>query len=209
LKKNIKEILAPMSTKDKVLYIWTYYRIPIIGIIMTSVLLISIINSVLEKKEVVLNITMLGERVDSNGVILLEKQLVNSVVKDKSKEKVTIQNLKYEKESLHEASRMGLQKVAADITAGFIDILIIDKEIFDELSKGQQLRPLSNITGINLLGIVNHTPYYSSDEKIYGIGISKIDLLSSVDFDGEKVLCIPANAKNVKSISEFFTVILK
>ena len=176
---------------------------------MTSVLLISIINSVLEKKEVVLNITMLGERVDSNGVILLEKQLVNSVVKDKSKEKVTIQNLKYEKESLHEASRMGLQKVAADITAGFIDILIIDKEIFDELSKGQQLKPLSNITGINHLGIVNHTPYYSSDEKIYGIGISKIDLLSSVDFDGEKVLCIPANAKNVKSISEFFTVILK
>ncbi len=107
LKINIKEILAPMSQKERMAYIWDYYRFHIIGTIVAIILLISLISSFDEKKEVYLNLTIVGNGVDLEGVDQLQEQLTNKLVIDKAKEEVIVQPLIYDKSSQDPISVQG------------------------------------------------------------------------------------------------------
>jgi hypothetical protein len=198
-----------MSPKERMAYIWDYYKIHIIGTIVAIILLISLISSMGGKKEVYLNLTILGKGINTEGVVQLQEQLTNKLVKDKADEEIFVQTLSYDNSSNDEASRTGIQKFAAEITTGSIDLLIVDKELFEEISSQQGLLALNDIKAFDKMNLDKQTLLHSktSDEKIYGIGTSDIHLLAPLKLDENKVLCIPRNTKNVKNINEFFTSI--
>jgi len=199
LKQNIKAILAPMSPKERIAYIWDYYKFHIIGTIVAIILLISLVSSIGGKKEVVLNMTIIGQGVNTEGVVQLQEQLTNKIVQDKADEEVSVQHLTYNKSSMDEASRAGIQKMAAEISLGSIDLMIVDKELFEEISSQNALLALNDFKGTNKL--------LPSDEKVYGMSTSDIKLLAPLALDENKVLCVPSTAKNLKKINEFFTLI--
>jgi hypothetical protein len=199
MKQNIKAILAPMSPKERIAYIWDYYKFHIIGTIVAIILLISFTSSIGGKKEVVLNMTIIGQGVNTEGVVQLQEQLTNKIVQDKADEEVSVQHLTYNKSSMDEASRAGIQKMAAEISLGSIDLMIVEKELFEEISSQNALLALNDFKGTNKL--------LPSDEKVYGISTSDIKLLAPLALDENKVLCVPSTAKNLKKINEFFTLI--
>lgn len=200
LKQNIKAILAPMSQKEKMAYIWDYYKFHIIGTIAAIILLISFISSIGEKKEVALNMTIIGQGVNTEGVVQLQEQLTNELVIDKADEEVYIETLSYDKSSPDPASQAGLQKMTAQITTGSIDLLIVDKELFEEISSQQNsLLALNDFKGINKV--------LTSNEEVYGISTSDINFFTPLKLDENKVLCVPSNTKNLKQINEFFSLI--
>jgi hypothetical protein len=199
MKQNIKAILAPMSPKERIAYIWDYYKFHIIGTIVAIILLISFMSSIGGKKEVVLNMTIIGQGVNTEGVVQLQEQLTNKIVQDKADEEVSVQHLTYNKSSMDEASRAGIQKMAAEISLGSIDLMIVEKELFEEISSQNALLALNDFKGTNKL--------LPSDEKVYGISTSDIKLLAPLALDENKVLCVPSTAKNLKKINEFFTLI--
>lgn len=199
MKQNIKAILAPMSPKERIAYIWDYYKFHIIGTIAAIILLISFISSIGEKKEVVLNMTIIGQGVNTEGVVQLQDQLTNKLVLDKAEEEISVQHLTYNKSSMDEASRAGIQKLSAEITLGSIDLMIVEKELFEEISSQNSLLALNDFKGTNKL--------LPSDEKVYGISTSEIKLLAPLELDENKVLCVPSTTKNLKNINEFFTLI--
>jgi hypothetical protein len=199
MKQNIKAILAPMSPKERIAYIWDYYKFHIIGTIVAIILLISFMSSIGGKKEVVLNMTIIGQGVNTEGVVQLQEQLTNKIVQDKADEEVSVQHLTYNKSSMDEASRAGIQKMAAEISLGSIDLMIVDKELFEEISSQNALLALNDFKGTNKL--------LPSNEKVYGISTSDIKLLAPLALDENKVLCVPSTAKNLKKINEFFTLI--
>jgi hypothetical protein len=198
MKQNIKAILAPMSPKERIAYIWDYYKFHIIGTIVAIILLISFMSSIGGKKEVVLNMTIIGQGVNTEGVVQLQEQLTNKLVQD-ADEEVSVQHLSYNKSSMDEASRAGIQKMAAEISLGSIDLMIVEKELFEEISSQNALLALNDFKGTNKL--------LPSDEKVYGISTSDIKLLAPLALDENKVLCVPSTAKNLKKINEFFTLI--
>jgi hypothetical protein len=199
MKQNIKAILAPMSPKERIAYIWDYYKFHIIGTIVAIILLISFMSSIGGKKEVVLNMTIIGQGVNTEGVVQLQEQLTNKIVQDKADEEVSVQHLTYNKSSMDEASRAGIQKMAAEISLGSIDLMIVEKELFEEISSQNALLALNDFKGTNKL--------LPSDEKVYGMSTSDIKLLAPLALDENKVLCVPSTAKNLKKINEFFTLI--
>jgi hypothetical protein len=199
MKQNIKAILAPMSPKERIAYIWDYYKFHIIGTIVAIILLISFMSSIGGKKEVVLNMTIIGQGVNTEGVVQLQEQLTNKIVQDKADEEVSVQHLTYNKSSMDEASRAGIQKMAAEISLGSIDLMIVDKELFEEISSQNALLALNDFKGTNKL--------LPSDEKVYGMSTSDIKLMAPLALDENKVLCVPSTAKNLKKINEFFTLI--
>jgi hypothetical protein len=200
MKQNIKEILAPMNPKEKMAYIWEYYKFHIIGTIAAIILLLSLINSIGEKKEVVLNMTIIGQGVNTEGVVQLQEHLTNELVNDKADEEVYIETLSYDKSSQDPVSQTGLQKMTAQISTGSIDLLIVDKELFEEISSQQNsLLAINDFKGIDKV--------LNSNEEIYGISTSDINLLESLKLDENKVLCVPSNTKNLKQINEFFSLI--
>lgn len=169
--------------------------------ISVIILIMFTTNSVFDKKEVALSITILGQRVDTEGVYELEEYLNDELLSGDKENEINIQYVRYDHTSLD--GKFGLQRVLADITAGFIDVLIVDKHLFNELSYEQQLLPINSIKGYETLDLEKNTPYYSGD-RIDGVSNSKIKLLKAIDYDEEKVICIPANAKNVEFISKLF-----
>jgi hypothetical protein len=189
-----------MSTKERFSYIWDYYKFHIIGSITAIILLILLISSIDEKKEAYLNITILGNGVNPEGIAQLQEQLTNELVKDKADEEVFIETLSYDKSSPDAASRAGVQKMVAQITTGSIDLLIVDKELFEEISSQQ-----NSLLAINdLKGTGKRLP---SNEEVYGISTSDINLLAPLKLDENKVLCIPSNTKNLEQINELFSLI--
>lgn len=200
LKQNIKAILAPMSPKERIAYIWDYYKFHIIGAIAAIILLISFISSFGEKKEVALNMTIIGKGVNTEGVVQLQEQLTNELVIDKADEEVFIETLSYDKSSPDPASQAGLQKMTAQISTGSIDLLIVDKELFEEISSQQNsLLVLNDLKGFDKL--------LSSNEDVYGMSTSDINQLAPLKLDENKVLCVPSNTKKLKKINEFFSLI--
>lgn len=199
LKQNIKAILAPMSPKQRMSYIWEYYKFHIIGTIAAIILVISFISSIGGKKEVVLNMTVIGQGVNTDGVVQLQEQLTNKIVQDKGDEEVSVQFLTYHKASMDQASQAAIQKMSAEITLGAIDLLIVEKDLFDEISsQPSSLLALNDIKGTDKL--------VNSDKKVYGIRTSEINLLTPLELDENKILCIPSTAKNLNKINEFFTL---
>ncbi len=189
-----------MSPKERMAYIWDYYKFHIIGTIAAIILLISFISSIGEKKEVVLNMTIIGQGVNTEGVVELQEQLTNKLVQDKADEEVSIQHLTYNKSSMDQASRAGIQKMSAEITLGAIDIMIVEKDLFEEISsQPSSLLALNDFQGIDKL--------ITSDEKVYGLSTSDIKLLSPLGLDENKVLCVPSTTKNLKNINKFFTLV--
>lgn len=189
-----------MSPKERIAYIWDYYKFHIIGTIAAIILLISFISSIGEKKEVVLNMTIIGQGVNAEGVVELQEQLTNKLVQAKADEEVSVQHLTYSKSSMDQASRAGIQKMSAEITLGAIDLLIVEKDLFKEISSQS-----SSLVALNdFKGIDNLLP---SEEKVYGISTSDIPLLAPLELDENKVLCVPSTSKNLKNINKFFTLV--
>jgi hypothetical protein len=200
MKQNIKEILAPMSPKEKMAYIWEYYKFHIIGTIAAIILLFSLINSIGEKKEVVLNMTIVGQGVSTEGVVQLQEYLTKELVTDKADEEVFIETLSYDNTSQDPVSQTGLQKMIAQISTGSIDLLIVDKEVFEDISAQQNsLLAINDFKGMDKV--------VTSNEEIYGINTSDITLLESLKLDENMVLCVPGNTKKLKEINEFFSLI--
>jgi hypothetical protein len=77
--------------------------------------------------------------------------------------------------------------------------MIVEKELFEEISSQNALLALNDFKGTNKL--------LPSDEKVYGISTSDINLLEPLKLGENKVLCVPSNTKNLKKINEFFTLI--
>jgi hypothetical protein len=199
LKQNIKAILAPMSPKERMAYIWDYYKFHIIGTIVAIILIISFISSIGGKKEVVLNMTIVGQGVNTEAVVQLQEQLTNKLVQDKEDEEVSVQHLTYSKSSMDQASQAGIQKMSAEISLGAIDLMIVEKDLFEEFSSQNGLLALNDFKGTNKL--------LPSNEKVYGISTSDIQLLAPLELDENKVLCVPGTTKNLKKINQFFTLI--
>jgi hypothetical protein len=144
--------------------------------------------------------TIMGQGVNTEGVVELQEQLTNKFVQDKADEEVSVQHLTYSKSSMDQASQAGIQKMSAEITLGAIDILIVEKDLFEEISSQS-----SSLVALNdFKGIDNLLP---SEERVYGISTSDIPLLAPLGLDENKVLCVPSTTKNLKNINKFFTLV--
>ena len=71
-----------MSKKEKVEYIWEYYKLHIIGVLAITFMVGSLIYSQITKVDYVFNLTMIGNMVDGNKRTDLEKQLTSMVIKE-------------------------------------------------------------------------------------------------------------------------------
>ncbi|OLS33381.1 hypothetical protein [Bacillus sp. MRMR6] len=202
MKPNIKTILAPMSTKERISYIWDYYRFHIMGTIAAIILVIFLIGSVGEKKETYLNLTIMGTGLNTNHIVQIQEDLTNKLVTDKDHEEVLVQSINYGQSSMDPASQVGIQKFTAEVSSGDIDVLIVQYEFFEKLSTQEALIDLDEL-GVNF----RDETVIKTGENVYGIDASDIELLKPLQLDGNMVICVLRNTKNLDNITQFFTLI--
>ncbi|MCJ8006044.1 hypothetical protein ACFFF5_05075 [Lederbergia wuyishanensis] len=213
MKKPLKEILAGMTTSEKVKYIWEYYKFFIIGGIILVVLIFSMVNSIVNKKEVVLNVVVMTGLYDPEYIDQLKNKLYEEFLTEEERDKsnIVIQTINSSSDQLDMKMGADMQKMAAELSAGYIDFFIVDKEFFDNMNDQNQLMSFQKTSGINDWPIPSDHLHFSKEnsEDITGIDISTLNLFKGMVKDEDKIICVPANAKNTKYITRFLQYLHK
>ncbi|MBW9171275.1 hypothetical protein [Clostridium estertheticum] len=194
--------LKGMSKHKKAEYIWEYYKFHIIGALAAICIIISIIHSQITKPDYVFNLTMISNIADTNKVTNLESLLTKVVVKDGSTRKKAIVSsmpIDTSKNANLQTTSQYMQKLTAEVSVGELDVIILDKTMFESFAKQDMFLRLDNISELNLDSLKGEKIHaIGSDKKndVYAIDAKDITLLKKLGFDTKnKVIGIVGSTK--------------
>ncbi|MPQ30823.1 hypothetical protein E4V42_05155 [Clostridium estertheticum] len=194
--------LKGMSKHKKAEYIWEYYKFHIIGALAAICIIISIIHSQITKPDYVFNLTMISNIADTNKVTNLESLLTKVVVKDGSTRKKAIVSsmpIDTSKNANLQTTSQYMQKLTAEVSVGELDVIILDKTMFESFAKQDMFLRLDNIRELNLDSLKGEKIHaIGSDKKndVYAIDAKDITLLKKLGFDlKNKVIGIVGSTK--------------
>ena len=208
-KKKLSEILAPMSTKEKVSYLWHYYRLHAIGTIVAIFIIVSLVSTGMGKKDIVLNVVLMGAMVNTDNLALLDDQVTPQILSEEEMESfdISFRHISHNSESMTSETAMGLQKMAAEISSKSIDVFIVNKDLFTQMSNDGQLLPLEELEGFDKNAFEEDQLLISSEGKIDGISTSKLKMFEDIIYNEELIISIPMNFQNTEETSEFFQLL--
>lgn len=212
MKKSLKEILAPMSKEERIQYIWHYYKFHILGVIALIIVAIVTINSINNKKDIAINVMIVGEMIDTEKVSDMRQALNEELLdlEEQESSEVSLQAVTVSAEGFDPQMQAGLQKMMAELSAGYIDVLYIDKSFFDQMNTDGQLLDIQQLYGDQSLPLSDEYLYFAEDQKtITGINIAEIKPLKNVIYDDNIIMCIPANTKKQAFITRYLQHLLK
>lgn len=213
MKKSLKEILSQMDTSEKIKYIWHYYRLHILGVLAIIIILSVSVNSIMNKKETIMNVMVVGEMVDTTRLDEIKETLNEELIDEgeRNSAEIMVQFVNYSPTNGNPQAQMGIQKVVAELAAAAIDVMIIDKDFFDQLNTDDQLLSIQEVSGIEGLPFEEEQVYYSpgNESEIVGIDVKSIKFFDEAFFDESVVLCIPGNTKKVNDITRFLQLIIQ
>jgi hypothetical protein len=189
--------LKSMSRKEKIEYIWDYYKFHIISGIVVIAVLASFIHGQLTKIEYVVNVTMIGNAVSEPKREELERKFTSLVVKEGEQRKQALIDVITTDKS--ELSYEMMQKFVVRIAAGEIDVVILDKGNFNSFVKQDMFLPLESITQINLSDIKQDKieASGSNNKAVYAISVEGDKGLEDMGYNTKnKVLGIIASSKH-------------
>ncbi|CAM4052089.1 hypothetical protein [Lederbergia lenta] len=212
MKKSLKEILAPMSKAEKMKYIWHYYRFHMLGALLLIIIVAVSVNSINNKKDTLMNVMIVGELINTEKVSEI-KQSLNEELLSKAEQdsaEISVQEITYSLNDMNPQMQAGLQKMAAELSAGYVDILLVEKSFFDDMNKDGQLLDLQDLYGNQPLPIGEEHKYFAEDNGVItGINVTAIKQFEEVIFDENIVMCVPANTKNEEFITRYLQYVFK
>lgn len=205
-----------MKPKDRVGYIWEYYKIPILVAILAIAIVISFISHFVTKKETLANVMM-----------------VNAVVTDKEKEsdifvdflKENGYNTKKQEISLNDSlfvdpdstdssSMYSYQSLQTIMIAGGVDVFLSDEKLFDDLNKNTEFKDLSTVLDESTMEKYKDNIIMATDEdtkKEYPSGIllkNNAWIQKKGLYDSDVVIGISIASKNDKVNKQILDMIL-
>ncbi|WP_062104430.1 hypothetical protein [Bacillus niameyensis] len=204
MKRPLREILSEMTMQEKVNYIWEYYKYFILGSIIVLILIIYTVYSVVNKKDDILNIVLMTQYADPEQVELIKDTLYQELLTDEERDSsnIIIQTIRPNKDGKDIQGGMEMQKMVAELSAGYIDFFIADHDFFEQMNKDQQLMAYQNLEGISTIPFPDDRLLYGEEEAITGIDVTTEPLFQNLFIEeGQKIICTPSNAKNTAYIS--------
>lgn len=208
---STKQKLKDMNTKQKLEFIWDYYKFHIIGTIVIIAIITSFTVDIMNNKETVLNMTFLGDYMDSDLRETLQNKATSQLVKDnQNKKQILIDFLIKKNDMKDEYSMASVQKLQASIAAKDIDILVLNKSDFQIYANQGTFMKLSQLPNFSQLDIQEkdllnfQVKDVDSKPEAYGINIENLAILKELKYDPkDKVLGIVVNTKRPDKASEF------
>lgn len=206
MKKTNKQKFQELSRKEKVDYIWEYYKLHIIG----GIIVIGIIASFLNiwvfnpPPKSAVSVNFMSTNLMTSVTEELEEELNDLIVTEEMGNKKVFVNT-YVLGSPDPQMEMATQtKFAASIQAQELDVMIMDKDKFEELAKQGNMLPLDKVLAkedIDKLSekLISVKAEEETEEKIYGIDVSDIDKINEVMVgDSPKIMSVIANSQKLE-----------
>jgi hypothetical protein len=203
-----------MTFKEKADHIWTYYRLHIIGTILLVLFVGSIISGIVNKKDYVLDISLLGSSVNNEKIDAFQQDITRTIIGNDKKKTALVEFMYFDKDKQDEMMMATMQKLAAMVATGSIDVMILDKDAFDTFCSQDMFLKLDEVPGFNSLNTKDMKLLTSKNsdgaEGKYAIDISDNQSLKDLGYDTKnKVLTIVASSKNQANAVKFIKWFLK
>ena len=145
------EKLKDMDARQRLQYIWDYYKVPIMITVILLYALISFIHSRLTYKPTVFNLIM----IDSNVTDLIDQSLLDGFAGynegfDPDREQISL-HADYNTENLDSGFYPERQKLMMEYGAGTIDATIAPKKAIEELGPYQAFADMTAILPADLM----------------------------------------------------------
>ncbi|MDL4840306.1 hypothetical protein [Aquibacillus rhizosphaerae] len=199
--KKLREQLSTMdSFKEKVDYIWEYYKLHIIGSIVALVLVISLISTTLNSEER-FNISVVGEN------LIEQEQFTTDMNSEFPEFNVNVDYMNLSEPGINGLGFAESQKFMAHFAAGEIDVIVLEKESFNDLINEEAFAPLTEYVAPSSLDGEKHAVYTDEADVVYGLSTSNIPIFNKYEHLKDKILAIPRKANNKETIKGFVDAI--
>ncbi|MFV0465626.1 MAG: hypothetical protein ACK5ML_06075 [Lachnospiraceae bacterium] len=209
--------LKGMKLRDKIDYIWTYYKAPILGVLIALILCVSLIQGLLRTEpDVVLNVLAINadpyydaEQDDTFDTFLTEQDLDPELNTISFNTSILIS---FTEEGMVSNPQI-LQVMVTLLMAGDIDMVTADEQMYQYIAEQGYMMPLSSYMSESEIAALDDRILYAVDpetgqEEAFGVladansGMTKGSLYESPPYAG-----LVYNAENMTVGTEFIEYI--
>ena len=219
LKKRLqvdREILQTLERKDQLLFIWDYYKIPIVAVVSALVLLVMVIASWAGKKDVAMYAVFVNSDVsvvETNSQMLEELLAAGGVDMDGKTIDITA-DLTLGTDYSEETDGQTIQVLAALFGISGLDVFAADQETFDRYVVQDAFVDLSLFVERELYEQEGCIPYWYANgdgqEILGGIVLKTGSALHEAGYyHSDVVIGVAANAQNLEEAVAFVDQLLK
>jgi hypothetical protein len=209
---SLREGLANNKTfREKLDYIWTYYKIHILGTLILIFFVGSYISAQLNRQDVYCNITYVGNTINVEELTPVKNKL-NDILLHNNKKSV----INFESIFTDDKSTAGLamtQKLQVSIAANQIDIAIVNKEFLEQNFSSEMFLNLESLNEFSTLPLSNHELTKKTDSTgtngTYGISVKNLKLLNDIHFaNDDNILVVISNTEHNDAVVNVLKTLL-
>ena len=177
---NAKKVFKNGTTKDKVEYIWEYYKLHIVAVVFVVYFIGSMIYNNATAKDYVLQGIFLNTLAEAETVLEMEQDFIKTYPIDASSEEVFLDASMYysDDSDAMETSYETIQVLTARVAAGEIDFMVADVATLYDFAYDQYFAELSEVLSEEQLKA--YEPYLLYYDK------AVLEELSNLDYTGEE-----------------------
>lgn len=195
---KLKDAIAGMSTKEKVDYIWEYYKLHIIGVLFLIIFAVLMVDGLLNKGEDPLGITVVSEA-NLEQINTVETEL-NAL--DFETFNLFFEHIQHQGGLIEDNAIELMERLAMTIGVGQVDILVTNAPFAEQLISEDILAPLDEIVDVNRLVEQGHQMLEVNGD-IYGVSTAHFAIFDQHDVYHETYLFVPGSGRN-KDEAELF-----
>ncbi|MCT4598891.1 MAG: hypothetical protein N4A50_13565 [Vallitalea sp.] len=205
--KTNKEKYRELSKKQKKEYIWEYYKYHIVGIVSLLLIIGSLINTwfINPPAKAAVSITFMNKYINTDETDEIKNELVKLIITEEDHNKDVFINNYFLTDNIENADldMASNTKFMANISAKELDVIILNKEKFENLSAIGTFLELDKLMLNDDLDkikdkLVKQKNIDTSKYGYYGIDVTDNEKLKSIMGDGEKFMCIINNTTRLE-----------
>ncbi|EKN65262.1 hypothetical protein BABA_21496 [Neobacillus bataviensis LMG 21833] len=207
--KQLRERLKPLSTKGKIEYLIQYYSFHFIVAIVIIVFLAMGIHTFTNQQKEILGVRVVGANVTDSQANDVQKELEKLLLDSKQSQNEKLSVISYNTSDVADnpVSVERIQKLAAEIAAKEVDVLLVDEETFHQFNQdGTNLYDLSSIKDFKDWNGPKYSPEQDTS-KITGVDVSNVPIFTSLTGSPKPlILAVVTNTERldvVKELSHF------
>ncbi|MDA3845765.1 MAG: hypothetical protein PF505_04345, partial [Vallitaleaceae bacterium] len=175
-----------LSKKEKVHYIWDYYKLHIIGSVIGIVFLVGLTTTIVTNINTVtlIDVSVISREYEEPAALVLHDDWLDLLYDSDSKKKqiIIFENINID-ENLDPTSQMTYQsKLTAKMTAKMLDIMIMEKDFFVDNSDVGILADMSALLDLKALGVPEEDWYYVNNQVV-SINVSDYPAIQALTYN--------------------------
>ena len=207
---SLREGLANKTFIEKVDYIWTYYKLHIIGFLVLFFFVGSYISNLINRQEVYCNITYVGNSINAQELEPIKNTLSDTLLQNSKKQVILFDSIFTDINT--DAGIAMKEKLHVNIAAQQIDLAIVNKEFFEENFSSEMFMNLESLSGFSELPITNHELLKKTDSNgssTYGISVKNLNLLKDVHYgNDDNYLVVISNTEHKDAVMNVLKTVL-